>query len=77
MLSSPRQDVGGGYHYWDSDYWYPAGAMTRLSLYVYDGPIYIMITAARPGGCDRQSMAKLARKRAMLLAPSKPITISR
>jgi Putative peptidoglycan binding domain len=32
--------VGGGWWYWDNDYWYPAWGYDASAYYPYDGPIY-------------------------------------
>ncbi len=32
--------VGGGWWYWDNDYWYPAWGYDSSAYYPYDGPIY-------------------------------------
>jgi hypothetical protein len=34
--------IGGGWYYWDNDYWYPAwGYDEAAAYYPYDGPIYV------------------------------------
>jgi Putative peptidoglycan binding domain len=32
--------IGGGWYYWDANYWYPAWGYDPGARFVYDGPIY-------------------------------------
>jgi len=32
--------IGGGWYYWDNNYWYPAWGYDPGARFVYDGPIY-------------------------------------
>ena len=41
--------IGGGYYYWNNDYWYPAwGYNPSNEYYAYDGPIYVGHRAEPP-----------------------------
>ena len=41
--------IGGGYYYWNNDYWYPAwGYDSSAEYYAYDAPIYVGHRAEPP-----------------------------
>ncbi len=41
--------IGGGYYYWNNDYWYPAwGFSPQNEYYAYDAPIYVGQRAEPP-----------------------------
>jgi peptidoglycan hydrolase-like protein with peptidoglycan-binding domain len=41
--------IGGGYYYWNNNYWYPAwGYSPSAEYYAYDGPIYVGHRAEPP-----------------------------
>ncbi|MBA3762333.1 MAG: peptidoglycan-binding protein [Chthoniobacterales bacterium] len=41
--------IGGGYYYWNNNYWYPAwGYNPSAQYYAYDGPIYVGQRAEPP-----------------------------
>jgi peptidoglycan hydrolase-like protein with peptidoglycan-binding domain len=41
--------IGGGYYYWNNNYWYPAwGYNPSSEYYAYDGPIYVGQRAEPP-----------------------------
>jgi hypothetical protein len=41
--------IGGGWYYWNNNYWYPAwGYNTGEAYYPYDGPIYVGHSAEPP-----------------------------
>jgi Putative peptidoglycan binding domain len=52
--------VGGGWWYWDNDYWYPAWGYDTSAYYPYDGPIYGYSNAG-PGQVVVNVQSQLAR----------------